>query len=117
VLNIWGQAPYFLGVSATPDRNDKREKIYFSYFDELMEVKIEDNYEIEFHFVGVKSRTNKIFINQTKTKREKFKAIQQNLQNLIDDEQRNQIILEKVLGLLQDGNVNCILISQRISQL
>ena len=60
VLNIWGDSRYFLGISATPDRNDKREKIYYKYFDEIFDVIIKNNFDFCFHFVGILSEHKKI---------------------------------------------------------
>ncbi len=40
ILMIYGKSKYIFGLSATPDRSDKKHTIYFPYFDNIIKVDI-----------------------------------------------------------------------------
>lgn len=38
VLNIYGQTSFVLGISATPDRQDRKHELYYNFFDHMIDV-------------------------------------------------------------------------------
>ena len=38
ILDNWGDSKFILGLSATPDRQDNKEIIYYPYFDNIIDV-------------------------------------------------------------------------------
>jgi superfamily II DNA or RNA helicase len=45
-----------LALSATPDRQDGKHIVYYSYFDKIIDVEIEEQIDINFRFIGYNSK-------------------------------------------------------------
>jgi superfamily II DNA or RNA helicase len=56
VLDIFSRSRFILGLSGTPDRNDKKHVMYYNYFDSLITHDLDENLNIKFLFYGIRDR-------------------------------------------------------------
>jgi superfamily II DNA or RNA helicase len=97
------QSPYLLGLSATPERNDKLENVFYSYLGNIiyrMTDKVDQNVRVQIYKFKTEDKKFRVLYNKFTKKYNYAKMIS----NLTEIDERNNLIVSVIENVFKQSN-------------